>query len=84
MDAKTVDILGETFGFCDIMVVRDDFFNIQGVAPNYLGEALQHSFEGAAFQLALRVSGDNFPSKRMKVSCGWERGVKNLVAVELP
>ena len=24
------------------------------------------------------------PSKLIKVSCGWERGVRNLVAMEIP
>jgi hypothetical protein len=80
----SVDLHPTTSRYCDVLVVRDDYFAIagRGNIPNYLEEDLAQSFNGAEFLITLRVSGDNFPSKALTIVCGWIAGVQNIVARE--
>jgi hypothetical protein len=77
------DLHAETSRFCDILCVGNDFFQIFG-APDYLEKELQKSYEKAEFTITLRVSGDNFTPVTQTIVCGWEAGVQNIVAREVP
>jgi hypothetical protein len=79
-----VDMHAKTSRFCDVLFVRKDFFQIcGGLVPNYLHDDLQRSFEGAQFEITLRVSGDNFAPTTKTVICGWDPDVQNIVAKEV-
>jgi hypothetical protein len=81
---KSTHIHPGTYRFCDILLVRDDYFAIAGEVPNYLEKELKNSFTGATFEMTLCISGENFATRRIGVTCGWDAGVKNIVAKEIP
>jgi hypothetical protein len=65
-----VNMHAKTARFSDALLVRNDSFRLCGQVPNYLHDELEKSFEGAQFEITLRVSGDNFAPIAKTVICG--------------
>jgi hypothetical protein len=80
-DTDVTHIHARTLRFCDVFSIWADDFHIGAkVQPNYLADALANSFEGAEFEVRLRVSGGNVFPTRQNVVCGWDAGGRNAFA----
>jgi hypothetical protein len=81
LDTDMTHIHAHTLRFCDVFAVWADGFRIGAKAqPNYLADELANSFDGAEFEMRLRVSGDNVFPTRQDVICGWDAAGRNAFA----